>query len=103
MIVYEVNLSIDAAVYDAYRVWLDAHIAEILTLDGFLQATVWEVREPPASPTLRALCVHYRLRDRAALEDYFAHHAPRLREEGQRRFGGRFSATRRVLARVDAP
>ncbi len=97
MIVYEVNLSVDAAVYAEYLAWLDAHMAEILALPGFLGAEVLEVAEPAPPPSLRALSVHYRVRDRAALQDYFDRDAPRLREEGQRLFGGRFSATRRVL------
>ena len=48
----------------------------------------------------RALTVHYRLIDEAALQRYLAEHAPRMREEGMRRFGDAFTATRRVLAAI---
>jgi hypothetical protein len=97
-LVYEVNLDIDAAIADEYRAWLDAHVAEIRALPGFTGAQLFEVRDPPAAAGRLSLCVQYRLRDQADLDRYLAQHAPRLRAEGLARFGGRFSASRRVLA-----
>ena len=96
MVTYEVNLQVDAAIAGEYRAWLHAHVAELLALPGFLDATVSDVREP-VEPGRVGLCVHYRLRDEAALDAYLREHAPRMREAGVARFGGRFSATRRVL------
>jgi len=96
MVTYEVNLQVDAAIAGEYRAWLRAHVAELLALPGFVDATVFDVHAP-VEPGRAGLCVHYRLRDRAALERYLAEDAPRMREQGLARFGGRFSATRRVL------
>jgi dipeptidyl aminopeptidase/acylaminoacyl peptidase len=42
-------------------------------------------------------CVHYRLRDRAALESYLREYAPQMRAEGIARFGTQFRAERRIL------
>ncbi len=97
MIVYEVNIEVDVAVLDEYRTWLDAHVAEIVALTGFVGATLLDVREPAPASHRHALCVQYRLHDAAALESYLREHAPRLRAEGTARFSGRFTATRRVL------
>lgn len=97
-VLYEVNLDIDAGIAGAYRVWLVPHIAELLTLPGFLDATCYEVVDPPAAAGRLSLCVQYRLRDRAALDAYLRDHAPRMRADGLARFGDRFRATRRVLA-----
>lgn len=97
-VVYEVNLDLDAAIQAEYRAWLDAHIAEICALPGFLGASLWEVVEPAPAPGRVALSVQYRLVDRAALDAYLELHAPRLRADGQARFGRRFNASRRVLA-----
>ena len=97
-VVYEVNLDLEAAIQAEYQAWLDGHIDEICALPGFLGASLWEVVEPAPAPGRAALCVQYRLADRAALDAYLELHAPRLRGDGQARFGGRFSATRRVLA-----
>ncbi|MCF7221583.1 DUF4286 family protein [Marilutibacter chinensis] len=97
-VVYEVNLDVEAGVIDAYLVWLQAHVAEIRALPGFTGAEVFEVVDPVASAGRVALCVQYRLQDATALERYLRDHAPRLRADGETRFGGRFNASRRVLA-----
>ena len=97
MIVYEVNLAIDAAIVDAFRDWLAGHVRAILALPGFVGAEILECREPPPAPGQHAWCVRYRLVDHAALERYLREDAPHMRADGQARFGGRFSASRRVL------
>ena len=43
------------------------------------------------------LTVHYRVSDRKKLQDYFDVHAARLRGDGLKRFGGKMTASRRVL------
>lgn len=96
-VVYEVNLDVDAAIAGAYRAWLDAHVAAMLALPGFVGARVLDVVDPPPAPGRAAWCVHYALRDDAALDAYLREHAPRMREEGLQRFGDRFRASRRVL------
>lgn len=100
-VIYEVNLDVDVTIRDDYLAWLHTHVADICALDGFTGADCSEVLDPPAAPGRVAFCVHYRLVDAAALEAYLHEHAPRLREDGLARFGGRFSATRRVLVLRD--
>lgn len=97
-VVYEVNLDLDAAIRDDYLVWLESHVAQILALPGFTGAQVFEVTDPAATPGRTSLCVQYRLAGQADLDRYLAQQAPRMRAEGMARFGGRFSASRRVLA-----
>lgn len=46
-VIYEVNIEVDAAAHDEYRLWLRDHIAEILALPGFAGAKLFEVLEPP--------------------------------------------------------
>ena len=95
--VYEVNIDLDAAIEAEYRGWLREHVAQILALPGFIDAQVFDVAEPTPAAGRVALCVQYRLRDAAALQDYFDQHAARLRGDGVARFGDNFRATRRVL------
>lgn len=97
MVVYEVNIDVDAAIAGEYRAWLRGHVEEMLSLPGFSGAEVFEVVESPADPARVRLCVHYRLQDATALDDYLREHAPRMRADGLARFGERFRATRRVL------
>ena len=96
-LIYEVNLDLDAATADDYLAWLREHIAQICALPGFLGATLYVVTDPASAPGRNALCVQYRVRDQSALDDYLRDHAPRLRADGMARFGGKFSASRRVL------
>ena len=95
-IVYEVDLDLDAAIAASYRDWLQAHVRQMLALPGFVSAEVFEVLEPAHAGRV-GLCLHYRLRDADALDAYLREHAPRMRAEGEARFGGRFAASRRVL------
>jgi hypothetical protein len=96
MIVYEVNLEVDNAIFPAYRIWLDEHIRDMLTLPGFVGAEVFELRDAPAAQR-RSLCVQYRLTDAADLDRYLRTDAPRMRADGEARFPGQFSASRRIL------
>ena len=100
MIVYEVNLFVQRRIEAEYRAWLAGHVREILALPGFVGAEIFERVEPESGPDEFVLCTHYRLEDADALADYFAHHAPRLRAEGIRRFGDGFRAERRVLRSI---
>lgn len=100
MIVYEVNLDIDAAVFVEYRAWLQQHVQQILALPGFVAAEVLECREPPPVPGRRSLCAIYRLDNAADLDRYLREDAPRMRAQGMARFAGKFSATRRILAQA---
>lgn len=97
MIVYEVNLEVDHAVVAPYLAWLREHVAQILALPGFVAAQIYERSDVAADTPRRSLVVVYQLRDEAALENYFTHHAAAMRADGQARFPGQFSATRRVL------
>ncbi len=99
-VVYEVNIDLDATIEADYRAWLRHHVVDILALPGFIDARVFDIVDPPPTSGRIALCTQYRLRDEAALQDYFEHHAPRLRGDGITRFGGKFNATRRVLRTI---
>ena len=97
MVVYEVNIEVDAAIRADYLAWLRTHVEEICALPGFTGAQVFEIADPAPDAGRLALCVQYRLVDAAALDAYLREHAPRLRADGVARFGNRFRAHRRVL------
>lgn len=99
MIVYEVNLKVDADIAGAFGDWLQAHVEDMLALDGFLGARIFQV-DVEAPGTVVEYCTRYQLMDRAALEYYLSHHASRMRDAGLKRFPGAFSATRRVMRPV---
>lgn len=97
MIVYEVSIEVDRALGDAYADWLRAHVAQMLRFDGFVAAQRYERSDVADDAPRRSFVIAYRLRDQAALDAYLDQHASAMRADGERRFGGRFSASRRVL------
>ncbi len=98
MIVYEVNLAVDADAAEAYAAWLGPHIREVLACDGFVSAEWFDVDADGDADGRVRWCVQYRVESAAALDAYLAGPAARLRAEGAEKFGGRFAASRRVLA-----
>ncbi|QNN45390.1 DUF4286 family protein [Thermomonas brevis] len=96
-VIYEVNLDVDAGIEADYRTWLHDHVARMLALPGFVDARMTEVLDPAPAPGRVVFCVHYHLRDEAALQDYFDRHATGMRGDGMARFGDQFRASRRVL------
>lgn len=79
-VIYEVNLELAPNSAAAFAEWLPGHVAELLTLPGFLDAEISAEQRDPEQPP--AWCVRYRLRDRASMDAYFAEHAERMRAEG---------------------
>lgn len=96
-VIYEVNLSVQRGIAEAFHAWLIAHVREMLTLPGFHAARILQVSEAAADAAETVFCTQYELTDQAALDEYFRTHAARMRADGVARFGDRFHATRRVL------
>ena len=96
MIIYEVNLTIKNEIKNYLKKWLKHHIKEILEINGILSATWFErLEEESSGRTLWT--IHYFMKNINVYKNYIKNHAPRLREEGLRVFGGDSLATRRVL------
>ncbi len=97
-LIYEVSLEVSPDVLTEYDSWLDDHVAEMLTIPGFLSAEISHI-DPPEDPhdhwPLR--CVRYRVAGQEVFEDYLVNHAPRMRALGVEKFGDQFRASRRIL------
>lgn len=94
-VIYEVTLTIDAAIAGEFDEWLGGHVLEMVHLPGFLDADIEHADPPDDGHAVRV--ARYRVESRLALERYYAEHAERMRAAGIDRFGRRFSATRRIL------
>jgi hypothetical protein len=95
-VIYEVSLEAEAAIEGPFDTWLRDHVADMLQIDGFLSAEILVDPSPPPARIRRT--VHYRLRNRGALDRYLREQAAEMRQRGVARFGDRFKAERRVLA-----
>lgn len=101
-VIYEVNLKVQNDIIEAYLTWLRAHIVELLKIDGFLSVEIF-YRKPQDEGEMMDeqntyLTVQYKVDSRQSLDNYFKDHAARFREDGIKRFGGKFSASRRILS-----
>lgn len=96
MVIYEVNLSIDEEIYSEYLVWLKEHVQQMLQFPGFIQASFFKP-EQEDNASQEKLTVQYQLESRDDLQKYFTEFAPKMREDGIRRFGNKFSAERRIF------
>ena len=94
MVIYEVNIQVDNDAAEEIAVWLKAHVREMLAFDGF-EGAVWYQRDPEDGRQQWTL--HYRVDGYDNLQAYFDTHAHRMRQDGLDRFGGRFTADRRIL------
>ena len=96
MVLYEVNLVVEAALAESYLPWLEEHIQEMLQFQGFEGAKLWMEQPDEPDDALR-YTVHYVITAMDDLERYFAEHAERMRGDGMERFPVGVSAHRRVF------
>ncbi len=97
MIIYEVNLSIHPSIVNDYLAWLKPHAEAMLQFTGFLSYELFRV---DGEDDWQNYCVQYRLQSREALQSYFDTHAAVMRDDGLKRFGERFKASRRILQAI---
>ena len=98
MVLYEVNLVVEAALTASYRPWLDEHIQEMLQFQGFEGAKLWVEQVDEQDDAMR-YTVHYEITAMEDLERYFDQHSERMRGDGMKRFPTGVSAHRRIFTR----
>ena len=100
MIIYEVNLTINPEVEAEFRSWLTDHIKQMLKLPGFIAAQIFTRKadeEDRALPKKALLTVHYTVKSRKELEEYFEKYAVKMRADGLQKFPEAFTVHRRIL------
>jgi hypothetical protein len=97
MIIYEVNLKIDTAIFKDYMHWLAPHMEAILKLSGFIKAVVLEEKNIKTTDAYY-ISIQYYVDDMAHLNNYLAEHAQTMRDDGLKKFPNQFSATRRIFS-----
>ena len=100
MIIYEVNVNVDASVLSDFLQWMDAHIARMLQFPGFEQAEIFyqqPLLDEPQAPSHHCVVVCYRILEMSYLDQYLTQHAAQMRAEGAEAFGAKIQASRRIL------
>lgn len=97
-IIYEVLLEVNSNLEGPFLEWLNAHVREMLTFEGFRSAQV--TREvAPVGESVR-ICVQYKLKSISSFDRYEIEHASRMRAEGLKSFPQGLSATRSMWREV---
>ena len=96
MLIYEVNLTVQTSISDDYLIWLKQHMHEMLSIEGFLNATLYRL-PTTANADTQQFVAHYSLHSQATLDNYLTQYAPKMRADGIARFNDQFSAQRRIL------
>lgn len=102
---YEVNLQIDNSVFTPFMQWLKIHLQEMVQLPGFLSYGIKKVleieknsiSEQASNSSYTKISVLYKLESTQAMNDYFNIHSQKMRGDGIKQFGGKFTAERRCL------
>lgn len=101
MMIYQVHLAIDPAIFNDFTFWLKQHVQEMLQFEGFQVAKILSKVDPDTQHhTIKHLTVQYEIASKASLENYFAQHAARMRKKGLDAFGNRFSASREIFTLI---
>jgi len=95
--IYEVTVSVDREIAEAFDAWLAEHVREMLDIPGFLKSETFEIEDYDVGRVRRV--THYYLASEEDLENYLAGPANAMRQSGIDRFSDKFVASRRVLRR----
>ena len=98
-LIYEVTLTIEREIIDAFDGWLANHVEQMLALPGFVSANVFTLDDDEDGNAQRV--TQYILESEGDLDSYIADNATEMRQSGIDRFGDQFSATRRILRETD--
>ena len=78
--IYEVTLSVDLEIVDAFDAWLEDHVQDMLDVPGFLKAETFELEDDDEGRARRV--AHYYLASEEDLEAYLVGPANAMRESG---------------------
>lgn len=99
MIIYNITINVDDSIHDEWLEWMKQHIPQVLATGNFLEAKLTKVLvQEDAGVTYS---VQYKAKSREHLEDYYKHHAEKLRQEGLEKFADKMLAFRTELEIID--
>ncbi|MFP2996955.1 DUF4286 family protein [Spongiivirga sp. MCCC 1A20706] len=97
MIIYNVTINIEESVHNEWMDWMkNEHIPDMLATGKFSSAKMCKVLVEEEMGGI-TYSVQYTTQNKKILQAYYDEDAPRLREEGMKRFAGKFVAFRTEL------
>ncbi|MDH4072184.1 MAG: DUF4286 family protein [Gammaproteobacteria bacterium] len=98
-LVYEVTHVVDPDIIGDFDDWLASHVEEMLELPGIVRASIFVAGEDEAGRPRRV--THYLFDSDRELDAYLDGPAAVMRAGAERRFGGHFEVSRRILKEAE--
>ncbi len=99
MFIYNVTVNVDDSIRLDWLQWIKPHIKEVLATGRFVNARLTQVLAEAEEGTTYA--IQYTAESRANLNAYYEIDAPKLREDGLKKFGDKMLAFRTELFIID--
>ncbi len=99
MFIYNVTVNVDDRIRLDWLQWIKPHIKEVLATGRFTNARLTQVLAEEGDGTTYA--IQYTAESRANLNAYYELDAPKLREDGRKKFGDKLLAFRTELFVID--
>ena len=99
MIIYNVTINVDQSIHDKWLNWIKEHIPQVLATGKFIDARLTKVLVEEEEGITYA--IQYRASSREALDDYYKNDAPKLKNDGLKRFSDKMLAFRTELEIID--
>lgn len=97
MIIYNVTVNIDAEVHDEWLKWmLEKHIPDVLATGLFIESRMSRMLIEEEGDGI-TYSIQYTLESMEKMKEYEEHYAPRLRDEHQVKYEGKFGAFRTMM------
>jgi len=100
MYIYNVTINVENSIKKHWLQWIKNHIPQVLATGKFSDAKLTKVLVDEENNTT-TYSIQYRAKSRKDLDDYYTHHADKLRQEGQKLFADKMLAFRTELEIID--
>ena len=96
MYIYNVTVNVEESINAEWLVWIENHIPEVLATGRFISAKMTQVlvEEEMGGVTYS---IQYTAKTREDLDHYYEHDAPKLRNDGMKKFADKMVAFRTEL------
>ena len=100
MYIYNVTINIDDSVQEEFISWMKQHIPDVLATGKFVAARFTQVlvEEETGGKTYS---IQYTAKSRADLDAYYKEDAPRLRQDGMKKFADKMVGFRTELKVIE--
>ena len=95
-IIYNVTVNIDHGTHDEWLNWMKTtHIPDVMETGLFLEAKLSKILAEESGGL--SYSIQYLCENETNLDEYQANHAPKLQEEHNKKYQGKFAAFRTLL------